>query len=389
MEYNVISADNHILEPPDTFVERLPAKFKDKAPRVVRGQDGGDGWSVNGAVPTSTVAMPGGLGVINPDVFSQQDYRTKGRGLTWEEVRPGSYEGAAHVKDMQADGVDAAVGYLQTSGRIYYALVDANPDLALACLQAANDWLVDDFCAADPKRLVGLCLLPTEHDLDSLQAETQRMLAKGAKGFHLPYSNPRPYHEDYYDSIWQAISDAGAVASIHRTDGGRRPAASAAGVGSQDAKKTRWLSVAGTVQRWFSGIPPLTEMVFTGLFERFPRLKMVDAEVNMGWLPWWTATMDQEYRKHSYWSELPMTAPPHTCIGKNIFVTALNDELGFEYAKTDPLLASAAMFSLDYPHEVTLWGKTQQHITQLTAGMDAETKHNILAGNAARVFGLD
>ena len=99
MQYRVISADNHILEPPNLFLDRLPERYRDQAPRLVRGKDGGDGWSLDGSIPESTVGLPWGLGAVNPGAR----IRIAPRGLLWEELVPGNYDGAAHIKDMASD----------------------------------------------------------------------------------------------------------------------------------------------------------------------------------------------------------------------------------------------------------------------------------------------
>jgi hypothetical protein len=157
MEYKVISADNHLIEPPNTFIDRVPAKYKDVAPRLVRGKDGGDGWSLDGSIPETTIGVGRGLGNVNPGMH----IRTAPRGLRWEEVVPGNYDGAAHIKDMESDGIQAAVVYPQMVYQAYTTLKDR--ELGLACLKAFNDWLLEDFTAADPKRLVGMSMVPWEH----------------------------------------------------------------------------------------------------------------------------------------------------------------------------------------------------------------------------------
>src|SRR5215472_8460925 len=88
--YRVISADNHLLEPPNLSVDRVPARYKEHAPRMVRGKDGGDGWSLDGSIPDSTISLGGGLGSVNPG----ERIRIQPRGLRWDEVRPGNYDGA-------------------------------------------------------------------------------------------------------------------------------------------------------------------------------------------------------------------------------------------------------------------------------------------------------
>jgi predicted TIM-barrel fold metal-dependent hydrolase len=156
-----------------------------------------------------------------------------------------------------------------------------------------------------------------------------------------------------------------------------------------DGFKRSWLSTANTVSGYFAAIEPLTLMIYTGLFERFPSLKFVHAEVDWGWLGFWTEIMDQVVRQHGYWADWPMQRKPSEYVGRNVFVTGLDDVEGFRQARLgSDLVARAAMFSIDYPHEITLFGNTQQVLAELTQGLDPAVKHAILAGNAMRVYGL-
>jgi predicted TIM-barrel fold metal-dependent hydrolase len=129
-------------------------------------------------------------------------------------------------------------------------------------------------------------------------------------------------------------------------------------------------------------------MIYTGVFQRFPDLVFIAAEVNCGWMPSLAMQMDQEWDRQRHWSKLPIEVPPSTFLGKNVFVTVLDDYVGYKIAKDDQTLSSAAMFSSDYPHSTTLWPRSKQYITELTAGMDEETKRRILAGNAIRAYNL-
>jgi hypothetical protein len=101
VEYKVISTDNHVVEAPNAFTDHLPDEFKERAPRFMRGEDGGDGWSFDGRPPKITF----GLNAVAGRPF--EDY--KASGLKLEEILPGNYDGAARLKDMEADGVDAAL----------------------------------------------------------------------------------------------------------------------------------------------------------------------------------------------------------------------------------------------------------------------------------------
>jgi predicted TIM-barrel fold metal-dependent hydrolase len=379
VQYRVISADNHIIEPPNLFIDRVPARYRDQAPRVVRGKDGGDGWSLDGTVPDSTISLPSGLGSVNPGAR----IRIAPRGLRWEELVPGNYDGAAHLKDMASDGIDAAVVYPQMVYRAYTGLQDR--ELGLECLKAFNDWLLEDFCSVDPRRLIGMCMIPWEHPLEVTVAELERVLKKGARGIFLPYTMNPPIYAPSWDPLWELISAAGAVASVHLRFGSVRPPEASLPAGI----KRSWLSTANTVGGYFSAVMPLTEMIYTGLFDRFPTLKFVHAEVDWGWVPFWTEIMDQVVRQHGYWADWPMQRKPSEYFGRNVFVTGLDDVEGFRQARLgNDLIARGAMFSIDYPHEITLFGSTQQVLAELTEGLDADVKYALLAGTAMKVFNL-
>ena len=379
MQYRVISADNHILEPPNLFVDRVPARYRDQAPRLVRGKDGGDGWSLDGSVPESTIGLPWGLGAVNPGAR----IRIAPRGLRWEELVPGNYDGAAHIKDMESDGIDAAVVYPQMVYRAYTGLADR--DLGLECLKAFNDWLLEDFCSVDPRRLIGMSMIPWEHPIEVAVAELDRVLKKGAKAVFFPYTMNPPIYAPYWDPLWELISGANAVASVHLRFGGTRPPDPPL----PEGLKRNWIGSANIVMGYFSAIGPLTEMIYTGLFERFPTLKFVHAEVDWGWLGFWTEIMDQVVRQHSYWVDWPMQRKPSEYVGRNVWVTGLDDVEGFRQARLgSELVKRGAMFSIDYPHEISLFGSTQQVLGELTQGLDESTKRALLAGNAMHVYGL-
>jgi predicted TIM-barrel fold metal-dependent hydrolase len=370
MNYNVISADNHVVEPRDLFVTRMPKQFRDRAPRVVRGKDGGDGWSFDGKPPARTLGIEATAG---------RSIRISG--YKWEEILPGNYEPAAHVADMQKEGVDAAVLFGTISLGAYTM---SPPDFALALMQTYNDWLLDDFVAVDPKRLIGLPLLPVNHGIECALAEFKRCLAKGARGFFIPTFPDVSYIDKGYDPLWAAAAGAGTPLCFHRTSGGNDPA----GMG-EFKFDVPGVNVAGTVIRFFSGVQPLTYMIFTGVFNRHPKLVVIDAEVNFGWVSFWKQTMDDTFEKQKGWAKFSFDTLPSETLGKNVFVTVLDDKIGFDLIRLDPQLADVALFSTDYPHSFCLWPDTAKYIETVTRNVDPVAKKKILAGTAARLFGLN
>lgn len=371
MKYNVISADNHILEPRDLFTTRLPKEFRDQAPRVVRGPDGGDGWSWDGGPPKRTFGIEATAG-----------RSVQASGYKWEDILPGNYDGAAHLKDMMDHGVDAALLFPSVP---LAAWSMGDSDFGLAILQTYNDWVYDDFTAPDPKRLIALPMMPVNHSMEVLLAEADRCLKKGAKGLHLPLFPDIEYVDPYYDPFWAVAAEAGTPICLHRTSGGIDKS------GKSNFQFNRpGVNVAGTVTRFFAGVEPLTMLIYTGVFARHPKLKVMDAELNFGWVPFWKQTMDQCFEQQKGWAKfgIDLDSTPSDALGKNVFVTVLDDKLGFDMVKTDPMMAEVALFSIDYPHSVGLWPNTGDFIAKATVNCDPVSKHKILAGNAVRIFNL-
>jgi predicted TIM-barrel fold metal-dependent hydrolase len=369
MHYDVISADNHILEPRDLFTTRLPKEFRDRAPRVMQGTDGGDGWSWDGKTVQRTFGIEATAG-----------RSVKISGYKWEEILPGNYDGAAHLKDMMDEGVDAAV--LFPSIPLYGWFMGDDP-FALALFRTFNDWVVEDFCAVDPRRLIALPLMPVNHGMDVLLAELDRMLKKGVRGVHIPVYPDRPYWDPYFDPFFAACADAGVPMCMHRTSGGKDPAGKSAFEFNAPG-----LNVAGTVHRFFAAVEPFTKMIYTGVFARHPKLKIMDAEVNFGWVPFWMNTLDECYEKQKGWAGFGIEETPSNAVGRNVFVTVLDDKLGFDLVRAEPKLADMALFSTDYPHSICLWPDTRGYIEKAAAGCDPVSRQKILAGNAVKLFNL-
>ncbi|HEU0169314.1 MAG TPA: amidohydrolase family protein [Chloroflexota bacterium] len=370
--YNLISADNHVIEPPHTY-DRVPARLRDKAPKVLPTPDGGEGWSFDGNTPKVSFSPPNKL-------LSEGGYK-------FEQVRKGNSDGAAHLRDMAEDGCDAAVIYPMIT-REAYAFEDR--ELGVACMQSYNDWLLEEFCAPDPNRLISVCPVPVDDGVDAMMAEAERVAKKGAKAFFLPYYPQRPYYDLYYDPLWQFCAQSGIVASLHHMFGGRRPTPARPLVPGIDPLN---LSASSTVKSYFSSIEHLTDMILTGVFQRHPKLKFLHAEVNIGWAAYWMQQMHLTVNRHRMRESTPWypnmpTYTPEEHVGTNVFFTMLDDYLGFDLARENKQLANAGMYSTDYEHSITLWPKSAEYIEKLTKGMEPALKHKLLAGNCVRVFNL-
>jgi predicted TIM-barrel fold metal-dependent hydrolase len=372
MDCRIISADNHINEPPWVF-DRVPNALKERAPKMLRAPDGGDGWSFDGKPPKRTFGIEAMAG------FDKKDFRLSG--LRFDQLRPGNYDGAEHLKDMDIDGVYGSVTYPANVIQVY-----SMPDreMALACLRSYNDWIVDDFQSADPKRLVALPMLPTEDGIEACLAEFDRALKKGARAMFIPGMPERPYNDPYYEPLWKAASAADIALTFHRTFGGKPDKS------DWDELVDQKVSVGGIVFRYFSGVRPLTYMIFAGIFDRHPKLKIVAGEVDAGWVPFWTQTMDHHWEVQQSWFPQKLEHKPSDFVGVNVFTTAIDDYVGYDLIASGkyPHLANATMFSSDYPHSATIWPHSADVAKKVTTSMTPEDRYKVLEGNAVRVFGF-
>jgi predicted TIM-barrel fold metal-dependent hydrolase len=370
----LISADNHINEPRDLFINRFPAHLKDKAPRVMPGADGGDGWSFTGAPPKRTYGLEAMAG------FDRSDYRISG--LKYEQLRPGNYDGAEHLKDMDIDGIYASVTYPAASMQLY---THPDKEVAAAGFVAFNDWVLDEFQAADRKRLCGLGLVPTELGIDFAVAEIERCVKKGARAMLIPGMPAIPYnHPTHYEALWRVANDNNITLCFHRNHGG-----------PQD--KTDWdfldqdkVSIGGIVTRYFSAVRPFSYLIFGGVFDRYPNLKLVGAEVDCGWVPFWVQTMEHHWAVQKSWFPVKLQSPPTEFVGRNVFTTNVDDYVGYDLIKTGlfPYLSGMTMFSSDYPHSATIWPDSRKVAAKMVNGMKPEDARKALCDNAVRVFGF-
>lgn len=371
----LISADNHINEPRNLFVDRLPEKFRDRAPRVIEGKDGGEGWSLDGSPPKRTYGIEAMAG------FDKKDYRISG--LRYDQLRPGNYDGYEHLKDMDIDGVYASVVYPAFIASFY---VHPDKEFALAAFQAYNDWILEDFQAADPTRLCGLAMTPMEVGIDETVAEMKRVYKKGCRAMYIPGSPSVPYnHPEHYESIWRTANDLGITLCMHRNHGG-------------PPDKSNWdfyqqdkVSIGGIVTRYFSCVQPFSYMIFTGMFDRYPNLKIVAAEVDCGWAPFWVQTLDHHWEIQTNWFDVKLKHPPSDFIGKNLFTTNVDDYAGYQMIGTGlwPWLSSFTMFSSDYPHSATIWPDSRAVAAKMIEGLKPEDARKALQDNAVKVFGFN
>ena len=360
--YHLISADSHINEPGDLWTSRVPQAYKDRVPRIERFEEG-DAFVVEGM----SEPMPFGLnacGGMGPEHRKSW--------MRWEQVRAGGYDPAERVREMQLDQVDGEV--LFPSPRLGSA-IHAHPDrdLHLVMVKAYNEW-VCEFANHDPARLRAVPLIPNSGVQDAL-AEIDRIADEpGVGGLLLgqyPTGGLIPTLEN--DPVWEAVVDRGLALNIHVALTPAMPKA----VGSPGPLPGagRHLTIAGQ----------LLELIFSGVFDRFPTLQLVAAEVDCGWVPYYKEQIDDNFRRfrHRY----TMDRFPSEILESNVSFSFVTDAYGVD--NRDRIGVDNMMWSTDYPHPSTSWPNSWNGVNSLVSGMTAHDRDRILFENAIRLYRFD
>jgi len=277
--YTLISSDSHIIEPPDLWTQRIDRAFKARAPHLVHEADA-DQWYADGVkFGAIGINQQAGVRFATPEALTLQ-----GRMAT---VPRGGYDPQAHVQDMDRDTVAGGVLY-PSQGLTTYRI----PDSALlsAIFRAYNDWLAD-FCHPYPQRLKGIAMLNVD-DVQDAVGELQRAATLSLAGGMIPL-RPLEHRYDHprYDPLWAAAQDLAMPLSLHTGTRRWRPGA--------DGADPTLVDIVERTNKEHDVRIALAAMIFGGVFERYPRLKVGAVEFEVAWVPYFLARMDNLYTEQA------------------------------------------------------------------------------------------
>ena len=362
--YPVISADSHITEPPNTYVDFIDAKWRDRAPRMVDGGEGvGDLFVIEGSknpVPMGLVAAAG-----------KDPSEIRVNGVRFEELHPGGWDPEARIGEQERDGVSAEIIY-PTVGMVLCNIDDL--DLKKASFDAYNRWIAE-YCSSNPHRLIGCgqtAMRTPEEGIEDLKA----IKALGLRGVMMP-GNPgvEDYDSPAYDRFWETAIELGLPLSFHiLTTRGER---------TRGPRISSFLSIVRGCQ------DIMAMLVFGGVFERHPHLKVVCVEADAGWVPHFMYRMDHAYNRHRYWLKpgAELSKLPSEHFAENIYVTFQDDWTAFRFA--DAMNWRRLMWANDFPHSDSTWPWSQELLEKHTAHLTDEQQRAILCDNVAELYDID
>ena len=378
--YQVISADGHVMEPPDMWERYLPKRFQDRAPRVVKDLEGGDAWELSPGAPP----MPIGL-VVNEGDWGRRYEENRWYGCTYDTVRQGAFSGKHRVEEQDIDGVDAEVIF--PSQRTMAAfMAQEDDDYHLAGLDAYNTWLHEEFTAVDQSRFISLAQMPAV-DCSTAVSWLREAKAGGFRGVIVsayPSGNATLSRDD--DPFWEAAQEEAMPVHIHSglSQAGKRRTAGAFKAEAVRTGGPPGLESMGGPVAQASGF--MSEFIYSGMFDRFPGLQMVAAECGAGWIPHFLEHMDDHWWRNRVWTGSKLRDLPSTYFRRNWMVTFIREP--FAVAVRHHIGVDNMMWSTDYPHHRHDWPYSRRVIEESFLGVPEWEKKRMICGNAENLYHL-
>ncbi|MGH7390532.1 MAG: amidohydrolase family protein [Candidatus Rokuibacteriota bacterium] len=367
----ILSSDSHVFEPPDLWASRIDKAFRDRAPRMRR-IDGADQIIIEKDQALS------GIGLIsNAGARFEAPETISGRGR-FEDVPRGGYDPEQHLADMRLDGVAGEVLY-PSQGLFYFRVPDT--PLMSAIFRAYNDWLAE-FCRTDPARLKGIAMINVD-DVGEGIRELERAAKMGLAGAMIteyPLEDRR-YDQPDYEPLWAAAQSLGMPLSLHTAT---RRQGKIRGAGARTLR-----DASSRATKAFYPALSMCDMIFSGVFERYPRLTLAIVEFELSWAPHLLTTMDYTYRERHEEAIYRFQAGmrPSDFFHRNVVLSFQEDAIGIRLR--DTIGVDNMMWGSDYPHSESTFPRSRTILADILAGVPDAEQAKIVGENTARVYHFD
>jgi predicted TIM-barrel fold metal-dependent hydrolase len=391
MSFNwFISVDDHLIEPARLWQERVPERMRDIAPRIVR-EGESEFWVYEDRQIVTT-----GLNAVagkSREEFSPEP-------ITYDDMRPGCYEPAARVADMDQGSVLASMlfpSFPRYCGQVFHEAKDR--DVALACVQAWNDFILEELAGDFPGRFIPMMIIPL-WDPVAAAAEIERTAARGARSVAFS-ENPTKLglpsiHTEHWDPVFRACDETGFVVSMHVGSSSNLIRT------SPDMPTLAFMAYSAAANQ----AGTLLDWLFSGNFVRFPNLKIALSEGSIGWIPYFLERAEQVVDKQRFWAsrfDIDMNASHERGEAKgaarfdldtdirrlfkdHVFGTFIEDQAGLRLL--DIIGVDNVMLECDYPHSDSTWPDTIEMANKWLGHLPEDVQHKITVGNACRVYGF-
>ena len=383
-----MSSDGHLEVPPEHWVHRVPEKYRDRAPKTIELPGGGDALVIEGMPPREA------------NFLDLRAGRATGQwqpfGLRVEDAA-GVGPPEKRIREQDEDGLDAEVLFpAQVAGPSLWRNI-TDDDAYKAMIRGYNDWLGKDYCPAAPDRLIGMGIIPWTNVTDAV-AELEHIAQLGPKGVVLgTFPNGKSYPMPEDDKFWATALDMSMPLTVHVTFDRSGPRESQPTFRYPKEDPETMKRIRRPLLEWVTnfGLRPavgITQMVFSGVFDRFPDLRMFFAETRLGWVPFWLEHADLWYQRHIGWAEeelgfKPLKRLPSEYVRDHIMFSVQYERVAVELRHH--IGVDHIMFATDFPHIECEWPDTKPIVEDIYANVPEDEKYKIWAGNAVKYFNLE
>ena len=371
-DMQLISVDDHLVEPPHLWQDRLPAKYRDAGPRIIQVEQA-DGQSSDVWLYEGRQYPQIGLNAVAgrpPQEFGTEPMR-------YTDMIPGCYEPEARVIDMDLDGVQAAIcfpSFPRFAGTVFLQAEDRA--LALACVQAWNDFMIDEWCGAAPERFIPIAILPL-WDVEAAVREIHRVAGRGAKAISFT-ENPVPlglpsFHTDHWDPVFSAAEETGLPLCLHFGTSGQAPTT------APDAPFAVTITLFGCNSMFAAA-----DLIFSPVFHKHPRLKVALAEGGIGWVPYLLERADYVWDRHRWYQNVNQDLPPSELFRKHIWGCFIDDVHGLK--NRHDIGVDRITWECDYPHSDSNWPNSRKRALEVFAEIPDDEVHRMVEWNSRELF---
>jgi predicted TIM-barrel fold metal-dependent hydrolase len=382
----VIDADTHLTEPHDMWTKRAPAKFRDRVPQV-RMLDGVRSWVIDGNLSIGTGAHPNSSVLKEGGKIRDLDKFLK---LEFEDVHAGSSDVKARIKVMDDAGIYAQIVYPNILGFGGQASAKVDPELRLLCTQIYNDAMAE-LQEESGQRLFPMALLPW-WDVAEAVKETERCAAMGLKGININ-SDPHMSKDDnggmipdlgteHWFPLWEVCNDKNIPINFHI--GGSETSIDWMGQQGWPSLPRDLRSGISGAMLFFNNGKVVSNLIYSGILDRFRDLKFVSVESGIGWVPFLMEALD--YQMEEIAETKSFDKKPSEYFKSNFYAC-----FWFEKKDVSDMLHKVGidncLFETDYPHPTSLYpiDNLEQRLSSLTQ----EDRAKVLSLNAAKLYGID
>ena len=381
-DMQLISVDDHLIERPGVWQDRLPAKFRDRGPRIAEATGTEtDQYGFGKQVPKGSQVW-----LLEDEVHAQLGLNAVAgkprellgtEPLRFTDMIPGCYEPDARVRDMDLDGVQAALlfpSFPKFAGTMFQTVKD--PELALLCTKAWNDYVHEEWVMPYPDRFIPIGILPY-WDIDASIQELERLAARGVRAISFP-ENPVPlghpsFHTDHWDRLFNAFEAADAVVCLHFGTSGQVK------LTAPEAPMAVMITLMGT-----NSMSTVADLLFSPVFHRHPKLRVSIAEGGIGWIPWLLERADLTWERHRHYQNVNQEVRPSDLFNRHIWGCFISDQYGLDNRYRIGI--DRLTWECDYPHSDSFWPNSRGVAAKAFENVPDDEVSAIVEGNARALY---